>query len=377
MLRLHIQDAARTTASAAGRDNNFNLIRAAAATAVLISHAFPIARGKGTVEPLEAMLGLKLGTLAVYVFFGISGFFIAKSFSDRGSDAYYISSRALRIYPAYAVVLLFAALIIGPIFSGDGILSYLKAHDVREYFLSGLTIKYVKYEIHGVFENNPYPRAVNGPVWTLYYEAFCYLAVFVAGRCGLLQRRTFPLLVLPYAFWYLTHRHLIWTPSILGQYAELTLPFVIGAGLHIYRAPARSLWAPFAIAVLLYSWALKAGYGREAAAIAGPVGAIWLGFLRIPSLKGYNRLGDYSYGIYLYGWPLEQAVVASWPAAEPIQVIAIALPASVLCAVLSWRFVEAPALQLRDVSANFLGRLFAQPRLPAGATGEGSGAGVS
>lgn len=63
-----------------GRDNNLNLIRMAAALAVLVSHAWPIALGPGVAEPLSRALGVALGTLAVQVFFAISGFLVARSF---------------------------------------------------------------------------------------------------------------------------------------------------------------------------------------------------------------------------------------------------------------------------------------------------------
>ena len=63
-----------------GRDNNLNLIRLLAAAAVLVSHAYPITLGDGAEEPLTAELGFTLGTVAVYVFFAISGFLIAGSY---------------------------------------------------------------------------------------------------------------------------------------------------------------------------------------------------------------------------------------------------------------------------------------------------------
>ena len=59
---------------ATGRDNNLNLIRAVAASAVLVSHAYPIALGPDALQPLKALTGHSLGSLSVYVFFAISGF---------------------------------------------------------------------------------------------------------------------------------------------------------------------------------------------------------------------------------------------------------------------------------------------------------------
>jgi peptidoglycan/LPS O-acetylase OafA/YrhL len=66
-----------------GRDNDFNLLRMIAASAVLISHAYPIAAGVQTIEPLTTTLLVSLETLAVLTFFAISGFFISESPSQK------------------------------------------------------------------------------------------------------------------------------------------------------------------------------------------------------------------------------------------------------------------------------------------------------
>ena len=100
---------------AQGRDNNFNLIRLCAATAVLVSHAWPLTRGPGTVEPLQRLTGHSLGTLAVYVFFAVSGFFVSASFARRASAADFLAARALRLFPALTVSLVLVTLLMGPL----------------------------------------------------------------------------------------------------------------------------------------------------------------------------------------------------------------------------------------------------------------------
>ena len=69
----------------AGRDNNFNLIRMAAALAVLVSHAFALAIGKSAAEPFQALLGMTMGSIAVDVFFLTSGFLVTASLLSRES----------------------------------------------------------------------------------------------------------------------------------------------------------------------------------------------------------------------------------------------------------------------------------------------------
>lgn len=87
------------------RQNNFNLLRIIAALAVLVSHAYPIALGPGTPEPLAGVLGINLGEVAVLMFFAISGYFISRSFHNKRSILEFVVARILRIYPALLAVL--------------------------------------------------------------------------------------------------------------------------------------------------------------------------------------------------------------------------------------------------------------------------------
>src|SRR5687767_8279407 len=79
-----------------GRDNNYNLIRMVAASSVLVSHSWPISLGPDTIEPLKKLTGFSLGTIAVFVFFAVSGFFITKSFDRRDSFLSFMMARILR-----------------------------------------------------------------------------------------------------------------------------------------------------------------------------------------------------------------------------------------------------------------------------------------
>jgi peptidoglycan/LPS O-acetylase OafA/YrhL len=127
----------RISTLASGRDNNFNLIRAIAASAVLVSHAFPLAGVPG--EPLESWAPANLGRLAVAVFFSISGFFIAKSFDRRSSLIEFTVDRVLRIYPALFVVLVLTAFVVGPCFTRLHLGVYFSSKDTWRYVPDSLT----------------------------------------------------------------------------------------------------------------------------------------------------------------------------------------------------------------------------------------------
>ena len=174
---------------AKGRDNNFNLIRMLAATAVLVSHAWPLVLGSGAIEPLEALTGYPLGTMAVFVFFALSGFFISASFDRAGTITDFLAARGLRLFPGLFVSLIFVALIMAPFATSLSLSDYLANFNTWQFFLRNLTLAKPQYTLPGVFEANPYP-AVEGSIWTLVHEVMCYGLVFLAGICGLLRRRT-------------------------------------------------------------------------------------------------------------------------------------------------------------------------------------------
>ena len=39
----------------------------------------------------------------------------------------------------------------------------------------------MSYSLTGIFEHNPYPYAINGSLWTLWYEFFFYMIVAILG----------------------------------------------------------------------------------------------------------------------------------------------------------------------------------------------------
>ena len=94
------------------RDNNFNLIRFIAASLVLYTHSYALVIGTGDAEPLRNSIGMTWGSIAVDVFFVISGFLIASSFFERNNIVAFVWARILRIYPALIVAIIFCVLII-------------------------------------------------------------------------------------------------------------------------------------------------------------------------------------------------------------------------------------------------------------------------
>jgi peptidoglycan/LPS O-acetylase OafA/YrhL len=329
-------------AHVAGRDNNFNLIRMVAATGVLVSHAFPISLGPGAVQPLDPILGLTLGTVSVYVFFAVSGFLIARSFERSGSLGRFWKARVLRIFPGLAVVLA-VTLVAGAFASTAPLAEYARA--AVTYFLRNLTLFALQYDLPGVFAVNPYGPAINGSLWTLSYEVLCYAGVMGLGLAGLLQSgKRAGLAFLAFLAFYAAARLAAPHPRLV-LLAELALPFMLGTLLHAWRDRVPLSFLPgaglAALALLLHGTPLF----REAFVVALTYWVFLLAYLPRGAVRTYNRLGDFSYGTYIYAFPVQQ-IVAALGIADPFLNIALALPLTLVCAILSWTLVEKPALAL-------------------------------
>lgn len=152
------------------RDNNFNIIRFVAAIMVMAGHMAYI--GGYT---LPTLWGEGIQALGVKIFFLIGGFLIAKSWESDSNPVRYMTKRVFRIFPALIAFTLVAAYVIGPILSTFTINEYFQSPLVRNYLRNILL--FPAYSLPGVFETNPYPNAVNGSLWTLPIEFAMYILV--------------------------------------------------------------------------------------------------------------------------------------------------------------------------------------------------------
>jgi peptidoglycan/LPS O-acetylase OafA/YrhL len=317
-------------------------LRIGAAIAVLVSHAYPLALGAGTPEPLTASTGFTLGTAAVFVFFAISGFLISQSFDRRGNELMFWWARLV-------VAVTLTALVLGPIASDLTVQSYFRSPAVATYVIRNVTLFALQPGLPGVFTSTPYPIFVNGSLWTLFYEVACYAMVAVVG---LLCRstRAFALFVLAFVVLYVSFRQPIQSDARIAKLAMLSLPFVLG--MLAYRARRFvPLSSPLLASLVLLCIVLhKTVMFRELFVASLTYGALYLGFTRLSRLADYNRVGDYSYGVYIYAFPIEQ--MTAWVLEEPtpILVSTIAFVPTLLLAILSWHLVEKPALRLKSLS---------------------------
>ena len=341
---------------ARGRDNNFHLVRMLAAMLVLVSHSWPLT---GTPsDPFERIVGFSLGHLGVDVFFVVSGFLVTGSLFARDSLRAFIEARARRILPGLALAAFGVAFVLGPLVTTWPLERYLASWETWRYALqNSLTWPFgVCWTLPGVFAGHPAGAAVNGALWSLPWELTMYALLVGLGlllRVARLGHGTVGRLLVAIA--------LLATAGFAANEAlDLTRRFEIVQGLrltalfftagalkvHEARVPLRGSLTWVALGLLgLALWRTSGFAAAYPIALAYSV----LTFALVPGgvLRIYRRVGDYSYGLYLWQFPIQQCLVGAMPGLTPLALMLAAFPITLVLAMLSWHLVEARALAAR------------------------------
>ncbi|MGB7240699.1 MAG: acyltransferase [Sulfitobacter sp.] len=311
------------------RSRNLDLLRVLLAVSVIVSHAWPIAMGPGTSEPLEDLTWRSLGGWAVGLFFFLSGLLIAGS-AERSGKVRFWAARARRILPGLSVALLVTLAI--ALASG----AVANFAEMAVWYLRAFSLVSIEHRLPGAFAGNPFPEVVNGPLWSLFYEfaayGICVCFIWIFG-----SRNTWMIVALLALSMLgaLLHDAL---SGRLGVFAPLFAAFAFGMATYIYREKIqlnfRVASASLFLAILL-PWQLA----------IGPVGLIALIF--VAQIPVVNLRGDPSYGLYIYGWPVSQAIVHLAPGTSPAALAALTVLCTFPIAYLSWHLVEQPSLRAR------------------------------
>lgn len=323
------------------RDNNFNLVRFLAAFSVLVSHSFALATGHAESQPLYSSLGIGLGAVAVDVFFVSSGYLITASLLNRANIIDFTRARVLRIYPALIVMVVLTVFVMGPLLTSDR--AYLADPATYAYlWKNAMLFPGSPGTLPGVFEHNPYGNGINGSLWTLPYEIRMYaLAATVWMTLYLIKgTRAFTgaivvIALLALGWHFLRH----------DQISRLYLMFMAGAAFYVLRI--KLIWPVFvALAAMLVASTLNRTAFPVIYALSVPYLTLFAAIVPGGVIRRFNALGDYSYGIYIYAFPVQQCIVALIPGIHPVAVAAGAALTAIPCAMLSWHFLEKPALRM-------------------------------
>ena len=346
--------------------NNFDFLRLLFAVWVIITHSYPL-----TGQPEQDLLWkitngqTAFSYISVRGFFAISGYLIIQSLLRSNNLMDYYWKRILRIFPALFVVLLFST--IACYFAYNGTTPYWGNLSTYTYLPRNMVFFTEMYQdqgtIEGIFSTNRYGTPINGSLWTIKMEFFAYMMVsllFVFRK----NRKMLIVLVL-----------------IVTVYLQIMAPFFINRGknynflariFHLSHHQMQDVYSFFTMGSLLALLEIEKLKKKTLTTIflvslGALVVATCLGFFRythyfllpivcisfgISSWRYINsigsKIGDLSYGIYLFGFPIQQ-LIEYFLKPTPLEMMLYALPVVIILAYLSWSFVEKKALSYKNL----------------------------
>lgn len=334
---------------------NFNALRLIAASSVVFSHAFLIATGSEETEPLY-FTGRVTAIYGVFVFFILSGFLVTES-ARRSTDLpNYLKKRFLRIFPAFVVSTLLIIYGLSPLFSVEGAWNFtLDSSTLKEAILvlslHTDSIYFQNVEFFAPSSETDYlPHVANGVLWTIRLEVLGYVFVGVLMILSLLKGKGQWLacaVILGAAI-----ISLVKINSVSSRFvAELLLvapSFCCGIAMNLLvriHRPRSWIAGLFLLGLIP---ALHYGVLPQAFPFIAAYPLIWLGSAHFPPFAWIGERSDISYGMYLYGWPITLLLRAAMgDGLNGYEMTLLALPLTAIVALLSWKFVEEPALRFK------------------------------
>lgn len=321
---------------------------------VIYGHSFALTLDTGTKDIfLKCNWGRYSGDLAVSMFFVISGFMVSGSLLKRKDIIEYIISRLLRIVPALFLLLLMCAFIIGPLLSSLNIKEYYSHPETYKYVIKNLSFSSnMAWTLPGVFEDHKM-TSMNGSLWTLPAEMRMYALVAILGILGVLNYRILcTLLLIGFFIAAIVNPQLL--PLHTG-WVKVAGYFCIGIIAQLYKEKIQiNLKILLALGFLTYISRLTDSY-FYLLAISVAYFCFWFAY-RTPYLN-LEKYGDPSYGIYLWGWPLQQLTIAVWPEITPTINCLISLALAIFAGYISWNIIEKPSINLKNKFSKFRAKL--------------------
>lgn len=334
------------------RPSGFDYMRIVLALGVVCYHSIVTSYGWDAQQEIITSHWRMLIGLILPMFFGLSGFLVAGSLERTKTLTAFLGLRVLRIMPALTCEVLLSALLLGPLLTTFPLSQYFTDPLFYHYFWN--ILGHIQFLLPGLFPDNPSPHVVNGQLWTVPWELACYLLLTALAVTGIFKHRIWLLWFVAacYAshFVKFVYKLLYNNPPYGGGAVHgHTLVMIFGAGLMLYRFRDK---VPYNFPLFLLSAILTVAllgmppHGDGFIILPAIYMTTYLG-LRNPPRNKLLLSGDYSYGIFLYGFAVQQAIASFPNLREWYWNLMIAVPALTTIAVFSWWVIEKPALSLR------------------------------
>lgn len=346
--------------------NNFDFLRLLFAALVVVHHCYPLS-GASEQDPLFYFTGGKVSLTYIGVrgFFIISGYLIFQSLVRSKDLIDYFTKRFLRIYPALIVVLFFTVFACAFAYNGS-VVNYFSSIKTWSYAFINITMVKGQSIIPGVFENNPFKQVINGSLWTIAYEMSMYFFVAPLFFLRNHSKKVMLIVVLLMLFvlfiariFFIEELHQIRIILMMDFWVNFAILFMIGALLSLLEIEKMPYRIPVLLAsliVLILCLPLKNFEYIQYLLL--PIVILLAGLTYQKSLSSITeKIGDISYGTYIYGFILQQLVMYFF-ALNTLELLIVSLPLTLFFGWLSWHLVEKHILAKKKVVYQKIKSLF-------------------
>lgn len=333
-----------------GKDNNLTFIRTLAAVAVIYGHSFAVTKDSGSDIVTKVTNGYAFsGGVAVDLFFLISGFLVTFSILKSGVLKYFIS-RFLRIFPALWIMLFITVFIMGSFVTNMSFFEYIKSSETWKYFSNIFFLYDGAFFLPGVFSEN-HDQAVNGSIWSIFIEVRLYIILSVVYMIGILNRKTvFNILFfiaiiagwLEFEFPYFSSNH-----------TNLHVSFLFFVGVFLYLNREDIPISPVVFLLALFIAGITLGTDKFGIGYTLLLSTFFVTVSFFSQFSFFDKYGDPSYGIYLYGWPVENFMVYMYPELNVYENAAISIIVATIIGYISWHVIEKRFLNQKTSLFNF------------------------
>jgi peptidoglycan/LPS O-acetylase OafA/YrhL len=340
------------------RRNSFDIIRLFAAFCVFYSHQLAFA---GIPEPALGPLGISLASTGLYIFFALSGYLVLKSIARDDRANRYFRARILRIFPG-AFVNVWFCIAFGSLITAVSWKHFWSSGETLSYFLhnASIIVTPTQFALPGVLADARWP-VVNGSIWTIKYELLCYIALFAFYRVARFAKVPLQLCLFGVFFCFLTFYiyRMSWYPKPEGitffsdyngfNTARFFMTFFFGALLAALEPLSeRSRLFAFALPAVLIAFGPSPVFARAGIILLLTLLVVEIGRTPIFFSATYRRIGDLSYGFFLYAYPVQAWILTKYFNGKNIVSLTVICTLLILAlAWLSWRFVESIALRYK------------------------------
>lgn len=335
-------------------NNNIDIFRVIAAILVIYGHSYAFFPSVTYNDVIQRLLTFdSSSSIAVKAFFFLSGLLVTNSLLTKKNSVDFIMARFFRIFPALFVVLFITAFIIGPILTTVSIKDYFSSL-IPFYYVVNSFFMDIQYLLPGVFESNA-RNVINGSLWTIPFEVFCYIFLISLFFIGVTKSRVLMTLV----FFVVVLDQVMgnsllftWLPP-RNEVTMLAPSFAFGAVLAVWRDKIKINLKTTAGAVLFSLLLFRSQHNYYFVEMAIFISILYIS-ANVFVLKFRPKM-DLSYGIYLWGWLVQQILASIFPDQTIVFHQIAAIIVCIVIAHFSWKYIEKPSISFGHRLINTIG----------------------